>query len=323
MALLQVKPSLSTAITTTRSVFETGKYEVKPISVDSGDLSIASPPPPKSLLVFTPLKEGTYPVLLFLHGFALYNSFYSKLLTHIASHGYISIAPQLYNPLLPTASGCDEINYAAEVTNWFSKGLQSLLPENITADLTKLALTGHSRGGKAAFALALGTYAKTSLSFSVLIGIDPVAGKSKDNQVEPKILTYKEESLNLGIPVMVVGTGLGDKKKNVLFCACAPKEVNHEEFFKECKPTKGHMVATNYGHMDMLNDDPSGIIGWFSEISCKNGSGSRELMRKCVGGIVVATLKAYLGSDTTDLKAIVDDPTIAPITLDSVVLDEA
>ncbi|XP_042513908.1 chlorophyllase-1, chloroplastic-like [Macadamia integrifolia] len=322
MALLEAKPGLSSNGTTTTSVFETGKYEVKSISVDSGDSSITHPPP-KSLLIITPTKEGTYPVLLFLHGFALYNSFYSQLLTHIASHGYISIAPQLYNPKFPTASGYDEINSAADVTNWFPQGLQSLLPENVEADLTKLALAGHSRGGKAAFALKPGSYAQTSLTFSVLIGIDPVAGTSKAFQVPPVILTNREECFNLGIPVMVVGTGLGDNKANPIFCSCAPKGVNHEEFFKECKPTRGHMVATDYGHMDMLNDDPMGINGWFSGIACKKGSGSREIMRKCVGGIVVASIKAYVGKDTTDLKAIVDDPTIAPTTLDSVVLDEA
>ncbi|KAJ4956323.1 hypothetical protein NE237_013106 [Protea cynaroides] len=69
------------------------------------------------------------------------------------------------------------------------------------------------------------------------------------------------------MPVMVVGTGLGEEKANPVVCACAPKGVNHEEFFKECKPTRGHIVATDYGHIDILNDDPSGIIDWFSSIS--------------------------------------------------------
>ncbi|KAJ4957313.1 hypothetical protein NE237_014096 [Protea cynaroides] len=321
MALVDLKPALSTATTTT-SVFVTGKYEVEKKTVNSGATTITSPPP-KSLLIFTPVKEGTYPVLLFLHGFALYNSFYSELLKHIASHGYIAIAPQLYNPLRMTTTGYEEIDSAAAVTNWFSQGLQSVLRENVEADLSKLALAGHSRGGKAAFALALGSYAKTSLSFSVLIGIDPVAGKSKAFQVPPIILTYQEESFNLGIPVMVVGTGLGDEKANPVICTCAPEGVNHDEFFKECKPTRGHIVATDYGHMDMLNDDPSGIIGWFSSISCKNGSQSRDLMRRCTGGIVVATIKAYLENDSADLKAILDDPSIAPTNLHPVMLKEA
>ncbi|XP_042513837.1 chlorophyllase-1-like [Macadamia integrifolia] len=322
MALLEAKPTLSSIGTTTISVFETGEYEVNSITVESRGSSIDSPPP-KSLLIFTPVKAGTYPVLHFLHGFALYNSFYSDLLTHIASHGYIAIAPQLYNPIWPWDSGYDEINSAAAVTNWFSQGLKLVLPEKVEADLTKLALAGHSRGGKAAFALALGTYAQTLISFSVLIGIDPVAGENKDNQLPPEILTSQEQSLNLGIPVMVVGTGLGCKQAGLLTPPCAPTGVNHEEFFKESKPTRGHMVVTDYGHMDMLNDNPPGIIGQVSGIMCKNGKGSRDVMRKCVGGIVVATIKAYVEKDATVLKAIIDDPTIAPTTLDPIVLDEA
>ncbi|KAF8401747.1 hypothetical protein HHK36_012693 [Tetracentron sinense] len=51
--------------------------------------------PPKPLLIVTPTNEGKYPVLLFLHGFYLHNCFYTDLLKHIASHGFIAVAPQL------------------------------------------------------------------------------------------------------------------------------------------------------------------------------------------------------------------------------------
>ena len=72
-------------------------------------------------------------------------------------------------------TGTEEIHSAAAVTNWLSTGLQSVLPENVQADLHKLALSGHSRGGKAAFALALG-HAQTSLKFYVcLSGISSMA----------------------------------------------------------------------------------------------------------------------------------------------------
>ncbi|KAG5013351.1 hypothetical protein JHK82_025488 [Glycine max] len=51
-------------------------------------------------------------------------------------------------------------------------------------------------------------------------------------------------SLDLNIPVAVIGTGLGPEKANFLFPPCAPHGENH----KELKPTCAHFVATKYGH---------------------------------------------------------------------------
>lgn len=214
-------------------------------------------------------------------------------------------------------SGPEEIESGAKVINWLPKGLQSLLPENVVADFTKFALSGHSRGGKAAFALALGL-AKTSLSlkFSVLIGIDPVAGANEYCRPYPHILTYESQSFDLSIPVTVIGTGLGPEKKNACMSQpCAPDRLNHKEFFTESKPPRAHFVLTDYGHMDMLDDDPPGLVGAASGCMCKNGTGPRELMRKSTGGIVVAFLKAYLNGDDGDFLAIVGHPELSPATL--------
>lgn len=52
---------------------------------------------------------------------------------------------------------------------------------------------------------------------------------------------------------------------------------------------------------------------------CKSGNGPRDLMRRSVGGIVVAFLESYLRGDEDDLNTIVNDPTVAPITLDPVI----
>ncbi|KAL6214659.1 hypothetical protein ACLB2K_014091 [Fragaria x ananassa] len=99
---------------------------------------------------------------------------------------------------------------------------------------------------------------------------------------------------------------------------CAPDGVNHKEFFNESKPPCAHFVAKDYGHMDMLDDDPPGLVGALSGCLCKNGSGPKDLMRKSVGGIVVAFLKAYLNGEDGDLLAIVADPGLSPAKLDPV-----
>ncbi|KAL1351542.1 hypothetical protein HN51_015454 [Arachis hypogaea] len=292
------------------NVFEEGKIHWQNVNVDSS---------PKPLLLLSPTVPGTYPVILFCHGFCLRNTCYSKLLGLIASHGFILVAPQLFSAGIPTL-GPSEVKWAGSIVDWIAEGLQPLLPESVEAQLDSLVLAGHSRGGKTAFAVALG-YVQTKLKFSVLIGIDPVAGLSKCKicQTLPHILTYEPRSFNLGIPVLVIGTGLGPEPNSFTMMACAPDGVNHEEFYRECRPPCAHFVAKEYGHMDMLDDDIPGIIdGVISKCLCKNGVHPRELMRKTVAGLVVAFLRAYLKAQFEDLEIILKDPGLAPTKLEQV-----
>ncbi|OIW07199.1 hypothetical protein TanjilG_17747 [Lupinus angustifolius] len=292
------------------NVFDTGKYNTELQKIQSGSCTV---PPPKPLLIANPLEDGDFPLLLFLHGYLLYNSFYSQLIQHIASHGFVVIAPQLYSVAGPDIS--DEIKSAAAITNWLSEGLSKFLPPNVRPALSKLALAGHSRGGKAAFALALRKLnITTNLKFSALIGVDPVDGMDRGKQTPPPVLTYVRHSFDFDMAAIIIGSGLGEVKRNPLFPPCAPKGVNHEDFYNECQKPAWYFVAKDYGHFDMLDDDTKGIRGKATNCICKNGE-SRKPMRGFVGGVIVAFLKAYLHGDTSDLLAIRDKPEIAPVEL--------
>ncbi|PON79987.1 Chlorophyllase [Parasponia andersonii] len=309
---------------TCSNVFESGKHATKVQIVEAARGGTTSEsevpvPPPKPLLIATPLpsQEGEFPLLVFSHGYLLYNSFYSQLIQHVASHGFIVVAPQLYTVAGPDSS--EEIKSTAQVTDWLFKGLQNLLPPQVKAKLSKVGLAGHSRGGKSSFALALSKEINTALKFSALIGIDPVDGMDKGKQTPPPVLTYVPHSFELDMPVMVIGSGLGEVKRNPLFPPCAPKGVNHEDFFKECKEPACYFVVKDYGHLDMLDDETKGIRGKFSYCLCKNGE-SREPMRRFVGGIMVAFMKAYLEGDSTILMAIKDGSETLPVELETVEL---
>ncbi|CAN6677208.1 unnamed protein product [Malus baccata var. baccata] len=305
------------------NVFEIVKYNVVLQTIEAAGTSACSsktkssssilpppnnPPPPKPLLIGMPCEAtGEFPVLLLLHGYLLSNFFYSQLINHIASHGFIVIAPQLYTIVGPDSS--DEIKSTAAITNWLSKGLYPLLPPHVQANLSKLALAGHSHRGKVS----------TSLKFSALIGIDPVDGMDTGKQTPPPVLTYVLQSFHLEMPVMVIGSGLGKVKRNPLFPPCAPKGVNHEDFFNECRKLACYFVAKDYGHLDMLDDDTKGITGKATYCLCKNGK-SREPMRRFVGGVVVAFIKAYLEGDSSHLLAIREGVETLPIELQIVKL---
>ncbi|KAH1086155.1 hypothetical protein AAZX31_07G092300 [Glycine max] len=290
-------------------VFQMGNIQWKQFNVDTSSASFS---PPKPLLIFTPTVPGAYPVILFVHGFFIRNFYYSKLLAHIVSHGFIIVAPQLFSNGLPMY-GPTEVEYAGKVADWIAEELQHLLPENVEANLDKLVLSGHSRGGKTVFAVALG-HAKTNLKFSALVGT------SKYCRTRPHILTGKPRSFDLKMPVEVIGTGLGPEKLNCCTPPCAPDGVNYKEFFNECKPPCAKFVVAKYGHMDMLNDDTPGLIGTLvSKCMCKNGTtGPRDLMRRTTGGLVVSFLRAQLNDLWKDFDAILKDPNLAPTEVDGV-----
>ncbi|KAI3853553.1 hypothetical protein MKW98_025070 [Papaver atlanticum] len=244
----------------------------------------------------------------------LTNSFYSQLIQHIASHGYIVIAPQLFE--------IDEMESAKGVTEWLSNGLGSVLPPMVRPNLSKAALGGHSRGGKIAFALALSYTSNppssNGIKYSALVGIDPVEGPRKGMPLPPIVLTYVPRSFDLDMAALVVGSGLGEIRTSALIHACAPKGVNHKEYFNECRLPAYHFVVKDYGHMDTLDDVTRGIKGIATYRACKSGK-SREPMRTFVGGITIAFLKAYLEGDHSHLNAIKDGKDISlPVELQTV-----
>lgn len=212
--------------------------------------------------------------------------------------------------------GIREVESAAQVANWLQSGLQFVLPENIEPNLNTVVLSGHSRGGKTAFAVALG-YGDSTQKFSALIGIDSVAGNNFGTTT-PHILTYEPKSFDIPFPITVIGTGLGSESKGLMLCPCAPKKYNHEEFFNESKPPRAHFTAKNYGHMDMLNDDPSGFMGKIADCICVNGKSPRDPFRRCIGGIVVMFLNYYFQDNKVDFKTIVNESDVAPVVLDQV-----
>ncbi|KAF8722871.1 hypothetical protein HU200_022004 [Digitaria exilis] len=275
-----------------------------------------TPPPPKPLLVAAPRDAGEYPVLVFLHGYLVVNSFYSQLFQHVASHGYIVVAPQLYT--ISGADTTDEINAAAAIIGWLAAGgLSSVLPPGVRADVTQVSISGHSRGGKVAFALALG-HAKLAVPLAALVAVDPVDGMGVGQQTPPAILTGRAHSLRVSAPAMVIGTGLGELPRGPLLPPCAPRGVSHAAFYGELDVGAAgaacHLVAGEYGHTDMMDDETPGARGMLTRMICRSG-GARAPMRRFVGGATVAFLNKWVGGDGAAMDGIRARPEEAPVAL--------
>lgn len=89
--------SSSSTRSSTTNVFDAGNYSTSLQRVESNSTNSTPLLPPKPLLIGMPSDDagGEFPVLILLHGYLLLNSFYSQLILHVASHGFIVIAPQV------------------------------------------------------------------------------------------------------------------------------------------------------------------------------------------------------------------------------------
>lgn len=315
----------------TTAVFEEGRHDVQVETVRPCQAKGL----PKPIVVAAPKDPGSYPVIVFLHGWNMYSSWYQSLLKHVASHGFIAVAPQLYVFSILTVFNMDDkkdIATTKQVTNWLADEQQGLLHvlsnilklNGVKPDLFRLALAGHSRGGDTAFAVSLGLKGKgdqtsLDLNFSALIGVDPVAGLAEWLQVAPKVLSGS--LINPRMPVLVIGTGLGPEGSFLPpSLPCAPVGVNHINFYKECAPPRYHFTAKDYGHLDMLDDDVPLLV----DCMCKrNPEHTKELARRTMGGLMVAFLRATLEDKDEDLNTVLQNPGLAPAVLDQVEHDLA
>eukprot|EP00898_Chlorokybus_atmophyticus_P000913 jgi/Chlat1/1822/Chrsp138S00113 len=260
--------------------------------------------PRKPLLIASPISSQPHGVVLFAHGFMMLNSYYSTLIEHIASHGYIVIAPQS-NHTLSSADCSEELEGLSRVLDWLPGNLAASV-QSCTPDLRKLVLVGHSRGGKVAYALSLGLKCTFQLKVSDLIAFDPVDG---DKNSIPRVT---KASFGFPFPTLLIACGLGDK----CVVQCAPAEMSHNAFFSACASQVYHFIGQDAGHMDFLNDkilDGSPMHRLATHVCPPYGrKHKRAPMRAFAAGVSVAYLRSLFDSRSTVFKDIVAEPESVP-----------
>ncbi|KAH8972774.1 hypothetical protein BDL97_01G009400 [Sphagnum fallax] len=288
----------------------TSAYDNGPYTVQNVPLTVPVAQSLRFLWIAVPTVEGDvegkFPVVQFQHGFLIMNTCYSQIISHIASYGFIVVAPQM-DPII-SVNATKEISDAIDVLKWIQANLESTLslefPET-KPDLSKLALVGHSRGGKVVFGMGKNG---TIPNVSTIVGLDPVDGDANGNQTPPGILTFSENSLNLGVPTLIVGSGLGPFG----FPPCAPGNVSHKQFFFDLSEPVFHFVAKDYGHNDFLDD----VVCELTRLICPGTLGSRMPMQLFSGGVVAAFLQAIVGNNTCFFNDVFTNYESAPVSLE-------
>jgi len=253
---------------------------------------------PAPLDIYTPREEDSYPVIIFMPGFTASKRDYETILQHVASHGFIVIAPQMYRedcypcappPTFEAAKGIKHLR-------WIKSILNRIVP--VGADLDRIGIAGQSRGGQIAFRVAL---AEDS-AVAAVAAVDPVDGLQMFGQAK-----VTDREWRLTAPAYILGTGLGPvMPDNATFpLPCAPSDIGHVVFYDKCPGPAWHAVAVDNGHNDMIDEED------FVEGGCPGGP-DRDAMRAFTAGTLAAFFSVIL-KENTEALSVFSSPEAAPV----------
>lgn len=280
-----------------------GPYETGPVTVDI-EVWTAGNGTPITLYKPTTVSDSQYPVVLFLHGFLLNRNWYRDTLEHIASHGFLVIAPQMHaadsNPIGKPTSRQDGAKAAQAM-----QASLNYLSASTSYATGRLAIVGHSRGAKSAWAIAN----SGNLNITAMAGIDPVDSGGSFIAPDPYV-TPENGSLSWSHPTFLLGAELGSEALNFLTPACAPENDNYSRFQDASVSDVWSYFVPDYGHLDMLDTDANCGLTCAACTSGPDDGGMVDLNR----GLLTAFLRKTLSLDTTvDDELSGDD---APIDVD-------
>jgi len=259
-------------------------------------MSVPGTVAPVPMDIYTPPGPGKYPVVFFQHGFTAPIEIYETILTHLASYGFVVVAPQMYPPDSPPSPE-EEVALGVQLISWVEENINHLLPETVKADTESLALSGHSRGGRTAYGMAMSVPEKVK----ALAGVDPV-----DSLVMFGQTLLITGPLTFDIPTYVLGTGLGPvpPPDTQFGLSCAPEDIGHNHFYAANPPPSWHIVATENGHADMIDEED------YTEF-CPGGP-NRDGMRALTGGTLAAFFSGVLRGNYQALF-VLTDPSSTPV----------
>jgi len=276
--------------------FTEGPYDVTYNHIDAewawvGDLD-------HNLEVFTPSSSGVFPLVIFFPGLACTTSAaqYSRVLARIASWGYAVVGPwaTFYNPITTY-----QAKWVDTVLDWMRVHLSETsqgdfgIPDGVVIDFDYLFLGAQSSGSHVAVNyLALnGDCSNVHGMFlmSPVDGVDPY-GLISEVCIDPPNL------LNFQVPTLIIAGGL-DSVSGVdglgnLFPACAPKEFSNDRFYNALTGPTVMINATQYGHMDCVDDEFYNIIATL-HFCATNRDTDKDIYRDYVSGEIVAFLKYF------------------------------
>lgn len=287
-------------------VYSAGPFSVQQILLAEGEAGN-----PKEIRLFVPEASGRYPLLQFQHGFISDVDTYTDLLSQLASHGFVIAAPQMYVGDPSTAPSVSaETADAVAALAWVKQNVNEILgarvssPLSVRAQTTDTGLLGHSRGGQVAWRM-LFDHGPPYVARAIA-GVDPVDGDAPPfppGETGEMVTDDDPNGFQFPFSSLILGMGMG--AEGAPGFECAPANRNYTFFYEASAAPRYELVATGFGHSDMLNgEEPDAVCPG-------DTSGSRGELRRAVAGQLAAYFSIEL--KRLDLRHVLRDPSLAPV----------
>jgi len=186
--------------------------------------------------IYVPSSAGLHPVVSLNCGTQQVNAGYAVYAQRLASYGIITLIQDDEGATAPTPNIVDDLTYV----------MSSYVPASLAgkADLTRVGLSGHSRGGKATLLAAESTLKGKVVAW---FGLDPI---DVDFTGSPSALP---DIGTLGIPLGFAGASVSSN--------CSPADANYQVYYSACSPPAVALTIQGAGHMEFVEQSQAILAG--------------------------------------------------------------
>lgn len=224
------------------------------------------------------------PLVLLKHGFMLSSANYATTAERVASHGFVVVAVDTGGGGFSGPTNVEERDATIAALDWSIADA----PFAAAVDAERVAVLGHSRGGKVAVMVAA---ADARIDAALLM--DPVNGCGPGTPYSPDCPDVTSPAIAGAISVAVGVMGETNNASDG-FMPCAPQDQNYATIFDALTMSSWAVEWTFTGadHMD-FTDDGGGFAGSF----CPDGPGDDDAIRSEVRAMAVAFVRRHLLGD--------------------------
>jgi pimeloyl-ACP methyl ester carboxylesterase len=200
------------------------------------------------VLLLYPKGTEPLPWVVFSPGFLFTGSAYRSWGELLASHGMatalVSYAYSLFNP--------DHRVLVADLLFILDTLPAEAQRYGVRLDLSRVALVGHSLGGKLSFLAA------AERPVQAVVGLDPVDGGAP-GVIDPVRFPSAVAAMgSVRAPVLLLGAEYGERVK--FGTPCAPQDANFRKFFETAPGPALEVEQRGAGHVDYLDNPNCGLL---------------------------------------------------------------